>query len=150
MDTAKLSAGPCPVSHGLAKAGDTWSMLILRDAGLGHTRFDQFLKSLRIAPNILTRRLSALVEAGMLEKRQYSERPPRHEYVLTPAGRDYLPILHALAGWARKHGDAGAMSALVEMGSGRAIDPVVVDRHSWRPLTDLSISLKLPEKKGAA
>lgn len=149
MDTEKLSAGPCPVSHALAKAGDAWSMLILRDAGIGVTRFDAFQKSLGIAPNILTRRLSALVAGGMLERRQYSERPPRYEYVLTEAGRDYLPILHALAGWARKHGDGAAMSKLVETGSGRTIDPVVVDRHSWRPLGDLSIAIELPEK-GAA
>jgi len=150
MDTEKLSAGPCPVGRALARAGDAWSMLILRDAGIGVTRFDAFQNSLGIAPNILTQRLGALVAAGMLARRQYQERPARFEYVLTEAGRDYLPILHALAGWARKHGDAQAMSALVETRSGRAIEPVVVDRHSWRPLSELAVSVKLPEKTGAA
>ncbi len=144
MDTEKLSSGTCPVGRALARAGDTWSMLILRDAGIGLTRFDEFQKSLGIAPNILTRRLSALVEAGMLERRRYSERPPRDEYVLTAAGRDYLPVLHALAGWARKHCGGGAMTELVDATSGRAIAPVVVDANSWRPLSDLAVSVRLP------
>jgi len=109
MDTEKLSWGVCPVGRGLARAGDAWSMLILRDAGLGQTRFDDFQKGLGIAPNILTKRLAALVEAGLLERRRYNDRPPRDEYVLTEAGRDYLPVLQALGGWARKHFGEGAM-----------------------------------------
>lgn len=74
-------------------------MLVLRDAALGLTRFDEFQRSLGIAPNILTRRLAALVRDGVLERRRYSERPPRDEYVLTQCGRDYLPILSALGAW---------------------------------------------------
>ena len=145
MDIENLSVGPCPVGRALAKAGDAWSMLILRDAGIGLTRFDQFQKSLGIAPNILTRRLAALVAAGMLERRRYSERPPRDEYVLTAAGRDYLPVLHALAGWARKHCGDGPMTELIDSKSGRAIAPVVVDANSWRPLSELAITARVPD-----
>ena len=145
MDTEKLSWGICPVGRGLARAGDAWSMLILRDAGLGRTRFDDFQKSLGIAPNILTRRLAALVEAGMLERRRYSERPPRDEYVLTEAGRDYLPVLQALAGWARKHFGEGAMSELVDAGSGRPITPLVVDAETGVPLSNITVTLRQPE-----
>ncbi|RZF63678.1 transcriptional regulator [Sphingomonas populi] len=137
----ELSFGPCPVGRGLARAGDTWSMLILRNAGLGQTRFDQFQKSLGIAPNILTRRLAALVAAGMLERRRYSDHPPRDDYVLTEAGRDYLPVLHALGGWARKHFGGGAMTQPVEAGTGREIVPVVVDAGTGVPLADLAIAL---------
>ena len=61
----------------------------LRDALHGLTRFDQFQKSLDIAPNMLTRRLNALVEGGLLERRRYNQRPPRDEYVLTERGRDF-------------------------------------------------------------
>jgi DNA-binding HxlR family transcriptional regulator len=64
-------------------------MLILRDAGFGMTRFDQFRTSLGIAPNILARRLHKLTQAGLLTKTKYSERPPRDEYLLTEAGRDF-------------------------------------------------------------
>ena len=144
MDTEKLSFGICPVGRGLARAGDAWSMLILRDAGLGKTRFDDFQKSLGIAPNILTRRLAALVEAGMLERRRYSERPPRDEYVLTEAGRDYLPVLQVLAGWARKHFGEGAISELVEAESGRAITPLVVDAETGMPLSQIAVTLRQP------
>ena len=90
---------PCPIARSLERVGEWWSILILRDAFAGMTRFDEFQKSLGIAPNMLTRRLAALVEAGMLERRRYSERPPRHEYVLTERGRDFRPVLMALLTW---------------------------------------------------
>ena len=144
MDIEKLSFGICPVGRGLARAGDAWSMLILRDAGLGKTRFDDFQKSLGIAPNILTRRLAALVDAGMLERRRYSERPPRDEYVLTEAGRDYMPVLQVLAGWARKHFGEGAISELVDASSGRTITPLVVDAETGVPLSEIAVSLRQP------
>jgi len=144
MDTEKLSWGICLVGRGLARAGDAWSMLILRDAGLGRTRFDDFQKSLGIAPNILTRRLAALVAAGMLERRRYSERPPRDEYVLTEAGRDYLPVLQALGGWARKHFGEGAVSELVDASSGRTITPLVIDAETGVPLSEIAVTLRQP------
>ena len=144
MDTEKLSAGICPVGRGLARAGDAWSMLILRDAGLGLTRFDEFQKSLGIAPNILTRRLMALVEAGMLERRRYSERPPRDEYVLTDAGRDYLPVLQALGAWARKHFGDGPLSELVDADSGRPVRALVVDAETGVPLSEIAVTLRQP------
>jgi DNA-binding HxlR family transcriptional regulator len=86
MDTRKMTDGPCPIARGLHRIGDTWSMLILRNAGAGQTRFDEFQKDLGIAPNILARRLSALAEYGLLERRRYNDRPPRDEYLLTLAG----------------------------------------------------------------
>ena len=86
----------CPIARSLERVGEWWSMLILRDASLGLTRFDQFQESLGIAPNMLTRRLNALVEAGLLERRPYSEHPPRVEYVPTARGRDFRPVLVSL------------------------------------------------------
>lgn len=93
----------CPVARTLDRVGDPWSMLILRDAGFGSTRFDQFAESLGIAPNMLTRRLETLVEAGLMERRLYSEKPPRHEYVLTDKGRDFQPVLTALKAFGERH-----------------------------------------------
>ena len=93
----------CPVARALDRVGDPWSMLILRDAGFGSTRFDQFQDSLRIAPNMLTRRLESLVADGMLERRLYSEKPPRHEYVLTQKGHDFQPVLVALKAFGKQH-----------------------------------------------
>ncbi|MEO6689946.1 MAG: helix-turn-helix domain-containing protein [Dokdonella sp.] len=77
----------CPLARGLDSVGDAWSILILRDAHIGLTRFDQFRRNLGIAPTMLTKRLGALTDAGLLEKRLHSERPPREEYVLTKSGR---------------------------------------------------------------
>jgi DNA-binding HxlR family transcriptional regulator len=93
----------CPIARSLEHVGEWWSMLILRDAFAGTTRFDDFQQSLGIAPNMLARRLGALVEAGLLERRRYSERPPRDEYVLTERGRDFRPVLSALVAFGRKH-----------------------------------------------
>jgi len=116
----------------------------LRDAGLGLTRFDEFQKSLGIAPNILTRRLAALTADGLLERRQYSARPPRHEYVLTDCGRDYLPILQAIGAWGRAHfGDAG-VARLVDAETGASVEPLVVDRATGRPLRDLAVRVVPP------
>jgi DNA-binding HxlR family transcriptional regulator len=73
----------CPNARSLERVGEWGSILILRDAFHGLTRVDQFQKNLDIAPNMLTLRLSALVDSGLLERRRYSERPPRDEYALT-------------------------------------------------------------------
>ncbi len=93
----------CPVARTLDRVGDPWSMLILRDAGFGSTRFDQFEASLGIAPNMLTRRLESLVKAGMLERRKYSDTPPRYEYILTHQGHDFQPVLAALKSFGERH-----------------------------------------------
>lgn len=96
MRNSELASSICPVARTLARVGDAWSLLILRDAYLGRTRFDEFRTSLGVAPNILTDRLGRLVAAGFLERRRYSERPPRDDYVLTPLGRDFRPVMDAL------------------------------------------------------
>jgi len=127
----------CPIARSLERVGEWWSILILRDALHGFTRFDQFQKSLGIAPNMLTRRLNALVEAGLLERRRYSERPPRDEYVLTARGRDFRPVIVALLAWGNKHfAPEGASVLLVDARTGREADPILVDRMTGRPLEE--------------
>ncbi len=148
MDTKKYSTGPCPVGRALLRVGDAWSMMILRDAGYGATRFDQFRTSLGIAPNILTRRLAALTEDGLLEKRRYSERPPREDYVLTDKGRDFLPILAAIGAWGRKYHGEGGCSYMVDADTDAVIGAVVVDGASGRPLSEIATRLVMPEQDG--
>jgi|HubBroStandDraft_2_1064218.scaffolds.fasta_scaffold61349_2 DNA-binding HxlR family transcriptional regulator len=126
---------PCPIARSLERVGEWWSILILRDAFKGKTRFDQFQKSLGIAPNMLTRRLNTLVESGLLERRLYSEKPPRHEYVLTPRGQDFRPVLWALVAWGNKHfPPEGETVAVVDAKTGEQADPVLVDSRSGRVL----------------
>ena len=125
----------CPIARSLERVGEWWSILILRDALHGYTRFDQFQKSLGIAPNMLTRRLNALVEAELLERRRYSQHPPRDEYVLTARGRDFRPVIVALLTWGNKHfAPEGASVLLRDARSGLAADPIMVDRATGRPL----------------
>ena len=125
----------CPIARSLERVGEWWSILILRDASLGLRRFDEFQQSLGIAPNILTRRLKALVEAGLLQRRRYSEHPPRDEYVLTAAGRDFRPVLWALLAWGNKHfAPEGPSVVVVNAETGAPAEPLLIDRNSGRPL----------------
>ena len=126
---------PCPIARGLDRVGEWWSMLILRDAFAGLSRFDEFQRSLGIAPTMLARRLNALVESGMLERRRYNERPPRDEYVLTESGADFRPVLVALMAWGNRHfAPEGASIEIVDSRTGVPADPVLVDRASGRPV----------------
>lgn len=127
----------CPIALALERVGEWWSILILRDATHGITRFDGFQKSLGISPNSLTRRLTALVQAGLLERRRYSERPPRDEYVLTETGRAFLPVLVALGAWGTKYFPPEAPNVrLVDSESGVEVDPLLIDRLTGRPIDE--------------
>jgi DNA-binding HxlR family transcriptional regulator len=126
----------CPIARSLERVGEWWSILILRDAFYGLTRFDEFQKSLDIAPSMLTRRLNTLVESGLLERRRYSEKPPRDEYVLTQVGHDFRPVMWSLIGWGNRHfAPEGTSVQLVDRATGAVADPVVFDGISGRPLT---------------
>ncbi|AHE53468.1 winged helix-turn-helix transcriptional regulator [Sphingomonas sanxanigenens] len=144
MDIEKYGSGPCPVGRALLRIGDAWSLLILRDAGYGATRFEQFRASLGIAPNILTRRLTALVAEKLLTKHRYSTHPPRDEYVLTEKGREVLPILAAIGAWGRRYHGEGGTSFLVNEETGGRIEPIVVDAATGKPLSDLRTRLVRP------
>jgi DNA-binding HxlR family transcriptional regulator len=89
----------CSVAQSLEQIGEWWTMLILRDALLGVRRFEDFQSRLGIARNILSARLETLVEHGIMERRPYSERPLRHEYVLSAKGRALWPVMTALRQW---------------------------------------------------
>ncbi len=145
MDSEKSPPSACPIARSLAVLGDTWSMLILRDANAGLTRFDQFRKSLGIAPTMLTKRLETLTEEKLLEKRRYSERPPRDEYVLTEAGRDYWPVLFAIAAWGRKHRCEGKLVWFKDVETGTDVRPVVIDAETGAEIGTRKIQMVLPE-----
>ena len=118
----------CPIARSLDRVGEWWSILILRDAFYGLRRFDEFQKSLGVAPNILTRRLNALVQSGLLERRRYSDHPPRDEYLLADRGRDFHPVLLALSAWGNRHfAPEGAAVQLVNNRTGALVEPVLVD-----------------------
>lgn len=137
MQRKRFNTMTCPIARGLDRVGEWWSILILRDAFAGLTRFDAFQKSLGIAPCMLTRRLNALVEGGLLEKHRYSDKPPRDEYVLTARGRDFRPVLLAMMSWGNRHFTPdGIRVQMVEASTGVPADPVLVDRRTGRPLAE--------------
>jgi DNA-binding HxlR family transcriptional regulator len=93
----------CSVARALELVGERWTLLIIRDAFLGVSRFEQFQESLGIARNVLTDRLCRLVDEGILERVRYSERPERYEYLLTQKGRDLNLAITTLRQWGDKY-----------------------------------------------
>jgi DNA-binding HxlR family transcriptional regulator len=89
----------CSVAQSLEVIGEWWTLLIVRDAFFGVSRFEEFQSRLGIARNILATRLETLVAAGILERRVYEEARGRSDYVLTEKGRALWPVLTALRQW---------------------------------------------------
>jgi DNA-binding HxlR family transcriptional regulator len=89
----------CSVAQCLEVVGEWWSMLIVRDAFLGVTRFDDFHERLGISRNVLNQRLAHLVDHGVIERVAYSEHPPRFDYRLTTKGKDLWHVLTAMRQW---------------------------------------------------
>ena len=95
----------CPVARTLDLVGDRWTLLMLRDLFLdGPRKFQDFEKSLTgISPNTLSARLKTLEDAGIVERRFYSDHPPRAVYVVTAKGLELRPVLRAFKAWGEKH-----------------------------------------------
>lgn len=93
----------CPVARTLSVLGDRWTLLLLRDACLGVTRFEDFVSSLEATRHVVAGRLKRLVDTGILEKRAYREKPLRYEYVLTEKGRALEPALSLFRQWGLDH-----------------------------------------------
>ena len=136
----------CVVANGVELFGDRWSLLILRDAHLGVRRFDEFRRDLGIARNVLADRLDRLVEAGILERRRYVERPPRDEYPLTDKGKDLLDVLLALWRWGDRWEPVAQPRTLVHRTCGEATHSVATCAHCGEPLLRRDLTIEpLPE-----
>ncbi|POR53977.1 winged helix-turn-helix transcriptional regulator [Bosea psychrotolerans] len=136
MQPKLVPLAECPCARTVETVGEWWSILILRDALQGFSRFDEFQRSLGIAPNILARRLKHLTESGLFERRLYQERPQRYEYVLTAKGRDFFPVIAAMVAFGNRHlAPEGAALVLAECETARPVEPVMVDAASLRPIT---------------
>ena len=101
----------CPIGRSLAVLGDRWTLLVLREFFLGAHRFDELAAVTQMSSALLSARLKRLVEAGILERRAYRERPRRKEYRLTAKGRELYPVLIALKAWGERW-EAAAEPAL--------------------------------------
>lgn len=93
----------CSVAKALEVIGERWSLLIVRAVMHGDRRFGEMQESLGIARNVLSARLQRLVDEEILERRAYSESPPRYEYFLTEKGLELWPALIALLHWGERY-----------------------------------------------
>ena len=99
MHRTRFGDMPCSIARTLDVIGEPWSPLILRDVWVGIRRFDQLQRDLGVSTKVLAERLKWLVGNGVLEPQAYSERPLRHEYVLTEKGAELCTVLMALTAW---------------------------------------------------
>jgi DNA-binding HxlR family transcriptional regulator len=113
MKRTSFARWPCSIARTVDLLGDWWTPLVLREAFYGVRRFDDFQESLKISRNILTERLHRLVDQELLERRKYQDRPERFEYVLTPKGRDFYPVLAAMLAWGDRWLDGGKGAPVV-------------------------------------
>jgi DNA-binding HxlR family transcriptional regulator len=126
MERKSFAAMGCSVAQCLDVVGDSWTMLIVRDAFSGVTRFDEFQERLGMPRNTLRDRLRKLVEAGVLVKVPYSDHPPRQDYRLTDSGRDLWPILTAMRQWGDHHGTPAGPGRLVHKVCGTPAEAITV------------------------
>lgn len=153
------SAKPCPIARSLDVLGDPWVVVILRELFTGNERFDGLRDRLEVADTVLSKRLNVLVDAGLVDPVQYGggSARARYEYRLTGAGRETLPVLHALAQWGAKHkSDGDLRSSTLEISCARCGEtansadwctvcnlPLDAASTQWRRPTDSSVALRL-------
>lgn len=103
----------CAIAQALAVVGDWWTLLVVRELAGGVTRFGELADSLGVSRKVLTERLNALVDNGVVRRERYSDHPPRFDYLLTDKGRGLLPVLIALQNWGEQHvlGDGSVTAA---------------------------------------
>ena len=129
--TADYSHQTCGIAATLEVVGDPWTLLILRDSFRGVRRFEQWQERLGVARNVLAARLKSLVAHGVLTTRLYSDRPPRKEYLLTPKGRDLMPVLLSLSNWGQKHiyESGEAPGQFIHVPCGHILEPALTCAH---------------------
>jgi DNA-binding HxlR family transcriptional regulator/peroxiredoxin len=112
MRYSEIRDADCAIAQALAVVGDWWTLLVIRDLAGGINRFSSLVEELGVSRRVLAERLTALVNSGVVERRRYSEHPPRDEYHLTERGKALLPVLVALQEWGDRFvfGD-GSLSA---------------------------------------
>ncbi len=130
MRRTRFDDAPCPIARTTDLIGDWWTPIVLREAFLGRRRFDDFQRALSLSRGVLAQRLGRLVDEGLLDKRLYEERPPRHEYLLTEKGLAFYPVLAAMwrfgSDWLWPDGQQPPVE-LFDRESGLPVRPLVVD-----------------------
>lgn len=124
--TASPGARACSVLASIGVLGDFWTLAVVRSAAFGARRYGDFQQELGISSNVLADRLARLTDAGVLEQVPYQRRPTRHDYVLTHAGRELVPVLVALKNWGDEHlQPGGPLTRVQHRGCSGAVEVVV-------------------------
>lgn len=136
-----LNANPCPLARAMGVIGDRWTLLILRECFLGVRRFDNFQKNLGITRHLLAERLKRLEAMDVLKRVPYQDRPLRHEYRLTQAGKEFAPVLLAMQDWGSRHLPCDDMQpfTFVSRESHQPVDPIVTDRSTGEELNHRTV-----------
>lgn len=131
-----IAARECSIARAIAAIGDPWTLMFVREAHGGATRFADFEKRTGAQPSVVSDRLKRLLEAGIFERREYSSHPPRLEYQLTPMGKDLLPVLLALNTWGDAYlsNESGPPLVYRHNSCGHDSAPTVVCTHCHEPL----------------
>ncbi len=147
MKRTRLEASACPVARSLDVIGDWWSLLIVRDALRGVTRFGEFQKSLGIAKNMLTTRLKLLVDEDILKLQPASDGSAWQEYVLTAKGRALQTVLVALSQWGNDHlyADDECGTVLVDNVFRQPLQKLQLRAEDGRPLQPNEIVPRYPD-----
>lgn len=143
MANLPLAPRPCVVAASLEVLGERWSLLAIRELAYGVHRFDKLVGYTGASRDILADRLRKLEAAGVVERRQYSEHPPRYEYHLTEAGRELSPVMMALNQWGTKWIDA-PKAAVLTHDCGHPLDIELTCRHCAKPITRATTHAVLP------
>lgn len=133
----------CSIARALGEVGERWSLLIIREAVMGSTRFDQFHERLGIARNILTDRLATLVSHGVLDRTASPANARIHHYTLTRKGHELLPVLAALMHWGDRwiHAEIGAPIVLVNRKTRKPIAQMALRGENGQPLDSSDIDI---------
>jgi DNA-binding HxlR family transcriptional regulator len=143
------SDASCPIARTLDILGDPWSLLILREIFLGNHRFDTLRERLDVADTVLSRRLRALIDAGIVERVAYSgSARQRYDYTLTQAGQETLPVLHALARWGEVHRPREERMGIECTGCGNTAGSADWCTTCQAPLTAQTTAWRTPNRPG--
>ena len=137
MKRTRFEDAICPIARTTDLMGDWWTPMVMREAFLGRRRFDEFQKALSLSRGVLSKRLSRLVDEGLLKKRAYEDHPPRFEYILTDKGRAFYSVLAAMwrfgEDWLWEEG-AEPPIQLFDRETGEPVAPRVVNERTGVPI----------------
>jgi DNA-binding HxlR family transcriptional regulator len=144
MKRTSFDAMPCPVARTLEVLGDWWTLLIVRDAFRGLTRFKEFEASLGVSSNILAARLKALVDGGVLAVSARDQGGRALSYALTDRGRALLPTLIAMSLWGLAHRfEPGAATVeVVDRATGRRVDGLLYRTDDGRVIDETQVQVR--------